>query len=54
MKLSEYTLWYYNSDDGTWIKHEPCQWEVNLGFNATVDDALRVAAVHGMECSSDS
>lgn len=46
--LSEFTLWYYTSDDGIHVTHDiiGCDHDENLGFSATVNDAVAFAEYH--------
>jgi hypothetical protein len=39
-------LTYYNSDDGVWLRCSCGEFETNLGFSATPDDAKREEARH--------
>jgi len=50
--LDEYTLWYYNTDDGVWVKHEKCGWEKNLDFGPTVQAALDAIEEHTDACQA--
>lgn len=53
MKPEDFTFHYYTSDDGIYLSCERCKrtewsytWEVNLGWEPTIDDAINAAEAH--------
>lgn len=48
----ELILTYHYQDDGVWLQCS-CTWEINLGFNATPEDAADAGRRHVLLGSSE-